>query len=143
MENRRTQFVVYDKLSLLLRYRYGGYMKKIRSGIFIIFVILLSMVGCGKESQTNSQDKSTGGNEIIQWNASHFSLKERYEMATIDNDTIYTCHYGDEGLIISVFKTDNVALTETFVIPEVTEVKSLSINSSKQICLFCSTAILF
>lgn len=140
MENRRTQFVVYDKLSLLLRYRYGGYMKKIRSGIFIIFVILLSMVGCGKESQTNSQDKSTGGNEIIQWNASHFSLKERYEMATIDNDTIYTCHYGDEGLIISVFKTDNVALTETFVIPEVTEVKSLSINSSKQICLFCSTA---
>lgn len=114
-------------------------MKKAKTGIFIIFVILLSMAGCGKELQINSSDKQPGGDETIQWNASHSSMPERYEMATIDDDRIYACRYGEEGLIISIFETDSVELTESYIIPNVTELKSLSINSSKQICLYCST----
>lgn len=114
-------------------------MKKAKRGVFILFVILLSMVGCGKKSEPNVIDKQSDENETNQWNASHFSMLDQFELATIDSDMIYACRYCKEGVNISIFKTDSVAFIKDFFIPEIMEVKGLSINSSKQICLFGST----
>lgn len=113
--------------------------KPLWSGILFIFAMILSMAGCGKEQQTEPSVKQPSVNEAIQWSASHFPLDEKYELATIDDGRIYACRYTAEGLMISVFETGNAEPAESFVIPNVTELKSISVNSSKQICLFCST----
>lgn len=105
----------------------------------ILFLVLMSMTGCGKEPQINTSGEQKDIVETISWNVSHSPMSEQYEAATIDHDKIYACRYGEEGLIISVFAIDTVELTKTYKIPDVTEFKSISINSSGQICIFGST----
>lgn len=105
----------------------------------MLFIIFLFITGCGKNSQMNTSDKQQDIDETIQWNASHSPMPEQYETATIDDGKIYACRYSEGNLIISVFAIDTAELTESYEIPGVIELKSISINSSKQICLFCST----
>lgn len=112
--------------------------ERIRLSFAIIFVILVFMVGCGNSTQMYFPDRQ-GIDETIQWNVSHFPMQEQYEMATIDGDKIYTCHYGEGSLNISVYALDTLDQTASYEIPGVVELKSISINASKEICLFCST----
>lgn len=113
-------------------------MKRIRIVIFIIFIILLSMIGCGKEQQIGTQENQPDADELIRWGASHISMPERYDIATINNNKLYACRYEEKGLIVEVFGIENVEMTESYIIPNVAELKSISINSSEQICLFCT-----
>ena len=109
----------------------------------ILFFVLLSMAGCGKDPQSNtSEDTSDGQQDIvetIQWNVSHSPMLEQYETAMISDGKIYACRYDQGGLLISVFTIDTVELEKTYEIPDVTEFNSVSINSSGQICIFGST----
>ncbi len=107
--------------------------------LFILFPILLTMVGCGKGQERSKTEIQSEENETKQWNASHFSMADRYEFATINDGMIYACRYCEEGLKISVFETDSVALTKDILVPGVTEAKGFSINSEGQICLFAGT----
>lgn len=132
-------FIIREKLGIL----FGGYMKMKKEKIclsIILFLVLLSMAGCGKDPQINTPDKQQDDIvETIQWNVSHSPMLEQYEIATIDDGKIYACRYVKEGLNISIFATDTVELIKTYEIPDVTELKSISINSTGQICIFGST----
>lgn len=110
----------------------------------ILFFVLLSVAGCGKEPQRNASENPSDKQqddivETIQWNVSHSPMLEQYEAATISDGKIYACRYGEGGLLISVFAIDTVELAKTYEIPDVTEFKNISINSSGQICIFGST----
>lgn len=103
----------------------------------------LLLAGCGTFDETETTDSVQTAavepaDQEMQWSAVHSSLPEQYEMATVDGDHIYACRYGDEGLIVSTFAAENAELTDSYVIPDVTEVKSLSVNASNEICLFCT-----
>lgn len=108
-----------------------------------ILAMLLFMTGCGKEQAITPPDTGPDTEEPVQsvlhWDVSHFPMAERYEMATISDGKIYACRYGEDGLIVSVFKTDDVEQEDSFTIPGVTEVKSISVDSEKRICLFCGS----
>ena len=108
-----------------------------------ILAMLLFMTGGGKEQAITLPDTGPDTEEPVQsvlhWDVSHFPMAERYEMATISDGKIYACRYGEDGLIISVFKTDDVEQEDSFTIPGVTEVKSISVDSEKRICLFCGS----
>lgn len=113
-------------------------MKRTRIAMIVIFIILLSIIGCGKEQPIGTQENKPDADEVIRWGACHTSMPEQYEMATINNNKIYTCRYGEEGLIVEIFGGENVEMIESYIIPNVAEIKSISINSSEQICLFCT-----
>lgn len=115
-------------------------MKKEKVSLSIIlFVIFLSLIGCGKDDQIHTSDSQQGIDGTIQWNVSHSPMSEQYETATIDDGKIYACRYREGSMAISVFTTDTVEHTESYEIPGVIELKSISINASKEICLFGST----
>ncbi len=129
-------------------------MKKGKTTLSIIlFVIFLSMAGCGKDDQKQVSDIQQdsdrqqdmeqgidhGTDEATQWNVSHSSMPEQYETATITNDRIYACRYKEEGITVSVFSIDTMEQTESYDIPEVTELKSISVDTSNEIYLFGST----
>ena len=120
-------------------------------------------------SDGKDADVSNNIMETSRWSASHFPMPEQYEGATIDDDKIYAYRYGKDGVEISVFAINaadapdtvnaadaanaadavnvagavnaqgSVAQTLSYEIPGVVEVKSISINASKQICLWGST----
>ena len=122
------------------KYRLGGRMKREKIGLpILLFLILLLMTGCGKTPKISTSDKQQDVEGRIQWSVSHSPMSEQFEMAAIDDGKIYACRYGEGSLIISVFATDTAELINDYEIPEVTELKSISINSSKQICILCST----
>lgn len=112
--------------------------EKIRLSI-ILFVIFLTMIGCGKDNQIHTSNRQQDIDGTVQWNVLHSPMLEQYEVATIDDGNIYACRYGEGSLEISVFAIDTVEQTEFYEIPGVIELKSISINASKQICLFGST----
>lgn len=105
----------------------------------ILFMIGLLVTGCGKENSVTTSDSEKDIDDAIQWNVSHSSMLEQYEAATINDGKIYAYQYGEAGINISVFATDTVQQVESYEIPGVIEVKSISINASGQICLFGST----
>ncbi len=82
--------------------------------------------------------------KVFHWNASHLSMPEEYEGATINGNRIYAYRFVEGGVEISVFAADQVNASgtikkiEVYKVPDVTEVKSISINVSNQICLWGS-----
>ncbi len=119
-------------------------MKRISLGIFLLLSIMLLVTGCGNKQQSETPIKQAGQEQQvvvdkdIQWSATHASMLEKYELATIDNGRIYACRYGNEGLIVSVLEADNATPVDSYVIPNVSEIKSISINSAREICLYCT-----
>ena len=117
----------------------------------ILFSIFLCMAGCGKEEQSSDvlrssnmqqdtvQDTENSAGETIRWNASHFPMPEQYEMATIADGRIYACRYQEKDMNISVFSSDTMEQTGSYVIPEITELKNISVDNSGEIYLFGST----
>lgn len=119
-------------------------MKKEKISLFVILCMTcLAMSGCGKKNQepVSEADSQTGrGIEAVsQWNASHFPMLKQYEGATIEDGKIYAYRFVEGGISIAVFATDTVEQIEAYDIPDVIEVKSISIDASGQICLFGST----
>ncbi len=119
-------------------------MKKEKNILFaIMFMICLVMAGCGKKNQEHLWGGQEGRNIdvdiVFQWNASHSPMLEQYEGATIDDGKIYAYRYIDGGVDISVFATDTVEQIKIYEIPDAMEIKSISVDASKKICLFGST----
>lgn len=127
-------------------------MKKAKGSLFIsILAISLFVTGCGKDGQMHISDGQQGTEqgaaqgaepdtaEAVHWRVSHSPMPEQYEAAIIADDKIYACRYGENGLIVSVLETDTAEQTGSYELPGVTELKSISVDASGQICLFGST----
>lgn len=115
-------------------------MKKGKFSLAVIWFLLgLFVTGCGErnaETDSHSQDAAAG---VTQWQVSHSPMPEQYEAAVINDGKIYAYQYGEGGITVSVFDTDTMEQAASYEIPEVIEVKSISINVNGQICLFGST----
>lgn len=107
--------------------------------LFIILLALLVMTGCGREGGQTEVEKQFPSEAGKQWNAVHIPLPGQYELADIEDDKIYACRYGADGLYISIFETGSTALIKELFVPGVTEVKGFSVDSAGEICLFGST----
>lgn len=108
----------------------------------LLFVILLSMTGCGKDNPIHSFDRqqaAEGMEETVSRNVLHFPMLEQYESATIAGGKIYACCYGERGMEVCVYAADTMEQTDSYGIPDMTEVKSISVDASEQICIFGST----
>lgn len=115
-------------------------MKKRKISLFVLLLMLgLLATGCGEANSVTTTDSQKDMEEAAQWNALHSPMLDQYEAATIKDGKIYAYQYGEAGINISVFATDPVQQLETYEIPGVIEVKSISVNVSGQICLFGST----
>lgn len=113
----------------------------------ILLVIFLFVTGCGKENPSSAPgvqkdpggQKNPDGATPVHWSVSHSPLSEQYEGATMAGGKIYAYRYVEGGVDISVFAADTVEQTASYQIPDVTEVISISVNDSEQICLWGST----
>lgn len=123
-------------------------MTKRKTSLAIILVMIcLWMTGCGTgnpSSASGVQEGSGGqtepvGTPPLHWNVSHSPLSEQYEGATMADGKIYAYRYVEGGVDVSVFAADTVEQTASYGIPDVTEVMSISVNDSGQICLWGST----
>lgn len=109
-------------------------MKKI-SLLVVLLLTCLTVTGCGRRNQIPDSDRQNIDG-LPQWNVSHAPMSEQYEGAAIYDGKIYAYRYREGGISISVFSTDKVEQIESYDIPDVLEVKSISVNDFGQICLW-------
>lgn len=128
-------------------------MKKTKIALLMILFMICILTGCGKDesnpfpnaqgSTNQSTNQNTNMNENmeanLQWNVSHTPMLDQYEGATIDDGKIYAYRYGEDKVIVSVFSSDTVEHLQSYEIPGVLEVKSLSVNMEKEVCIFGGT----
>lgn len=105
----------------------------------MLLVSCLLITGCGKEEPKMNPNIPENINEVFQWQVSHTPMLNQYEEATIYDGKIYAYRYGKDSVIVSVFATDTVESLQSYEIPGFIDVKSISVNMSKQICIFGST----
>ena len=109
-------------------------MKKI-SLLVVLLLTGLAVTGCGRRNQVPDSDRQNIDG-LPQWSVSHAPMSEQYEGAAIYDGKIYAYRYREGGISISVFSTDRVEQIESYDIPDVLEVKSISVNDFEQICLW-------
>ncbi|MGN1196105.1 MAG: ABC transporter substrate-binding protein [Acetatifactor sp.] len=109
-------------------------MKKI-SLLVVLLLTCLTVTGCGRRNQIPDSDRQNIDG-LPQWSVSHAPMSEQYEGAAIYDGKIYAYRYREGGISISVFSTDKVEQIESYDIPDVLEVKSISVNDFGQICLW-------
>ncbi|MBR1701138.1 MAG: extracellular solute-binding protein [Lachnospiraceae bacterium] len=124
--------------------------KKIYRMMVLLTTVLLFAVSCGKKDEVNGgsnlseaqSKKGTASEDKGSWRFSHAALEERYELATVKEDKIYGCYYTGEGLAVSVQDMEAGAykngfgIWESYVIPGVTEIQNMTVDSQNRICLF-------
>ncbi len=120
-------------------------MKK-RRFLSLIWVLLfvISATGCGQEEPDLSAEivqemEQQAAEAEVQWDVVHTPLPDRYEVAAMDEQSVYAGGFDGEHMVLNVCTKDTAELTGSYKLPNAVELKSISVSGTGEICVFGGT----